>query len=482
MLPGEELVSSSALASERLGNRFAVPRAMDRDDIAEWIEKYALTAMRAKKVGYDMVEVHGAHGYLINQFISPFMNKRTDEYGGSLENRMRFPLEIISAVRDLVGRDYPIGFRISADEFVPGGISLKESAVIAGMLEAAGIDYISVTAGVYESSEKMMCTMRVAEGWRQPLWTEIHKAVKIPVIAGGSLRHPDRCEKVLKDNEADFIGLARPLYADPEWPIKAQEGRAKEIRFCISCNECAHESTRRRSGERHCAINAAAGRERDFSEIVPTKELKKVMIIGGGPAGMEAARIAALRGHKVSLYEGEDILGGQLIQASRPQGKRRILWLRDYLEGQLKKLGVDIKLKTRVTRDLVKELMPDALILAAGAEPIQLPIPGIEQQFVVSCWDLLKNELRFENEKIAVIGGGMIGVETAEYLLEADNTITIIEQLPDLADGMEPNHKRQLFRLFEEKNVKILTNRKATEILPNKIKLTNIDSGGKRVG
>jgi 2,4-dienoyl-CoA reductase-like NADH-dependent reductase (Old Yellow Enzyme family)/thioredoxin reductase len=476
LLPGEELVSSSAIASERLGNKFAVPRALDKDDIKKWVEKYVMTAMRAKKVGYDMVEIHGAHGYLLNQFISPFMNKRTDEYGGPLENRMRFPLEIISAVRDVVGRNFPIGFRISADEFVPGGITIKESTIIAGMLESAGIDYISVSAGIYESSDKMMCTMRVAEGWRQPLWTSIHKAVSIPVIAGGSLRHPSRCERILQNNEADFIGLARPLYSDPKWPLKAKEGRDKDIRFCISCNECAHESTRRRLGERHCAINAATGREKDFAEIIPAKVKKKIMIIGGGPAGMEAARIAALRGHNVSLYEKENILGGQLILASRPQGKRRILWLRDYLESQLKKLGVNIILKTTANPNLVKEVMPDALVLATGAEPIQPEIPGIDHQFVISCWDLLRDEIQFEKEQIAVIGGGMIGVETAEYLLGSDNRVTIIEQLSDLAEGMEPNHKRQLLNLFKEKNVNILTKRKAIEIIPKKINLINIDN------
>ena len=173
--PGEELLSSSPLASERLGSKFPIPRAMEKDDIHLWTEKYAMAAMRAKKVGYDMVEVHGAHGYLINQFISPFMNKRTDEYGGSLQNRMRFPLEIIKAVRDAVGPDYPIGFRISADEFVTGGVTIKESTVIANMLEASGVDCISVTAGIYESSDKMMCTMRAAEGWRRPLWIEMQQ-------------------------------------------------------------------------------------------------------------------------------------------------------------------------------------------------------------------------------------------------------------------------------------------------------------------
>ncbi|MBN1472746.1 MAG: FAD-dependent oxidoreductase [Syntrophaceae bacterium] len=477
LLPGEEVVSSSPLASERLGSKFPIPRALEKDEIRWWTEKYATAAMRAKKVGYDMVEVHGGHGYLINQFISPFMNKRTDEYGGTLKNRMRFPLEIIKAVRDAVGPDYPIGFRISADEYVTGGVTIEESTVIVGMLEAAGVDYISVTAGIYESSDKMMCTMRVAEGWRKPLWTAIHKAVKIPVIAGGSLRHPDRCEHILEEDEADFIGLARPLFGDPEWPIKAREGRIEDIRFCISCNECAHESTRRRSGERHCTINAATGREKEFAEIIPAGVPKKVMVVGAGPAGMEAARIAALRGHQVTLYEKEKILGGQLNLASRPQSKRRILWLRDYLENQLKKLGVNIILETYVTPELVRAIMPDALILAAGAEPIRLDIPGTDANFVLNCWDLLQDKINPRKEKIAVVGGGMIGVEVAEYLLELDNQITIIEQLPFLAEGMEPNHKKQLLDLFDKKGVSILTSRRAVEIKNKQLALLNIATG-----
>jgi 2,4-dienoyl-CoA reductase-like NADH-dependent reductase (Old Yellow Enzyme family)/thioredoxin reductase len=475
--PGEELVSSSPLASERLGSKFPVARALGKDDILWWTEKYAMAAIRAKKVGYDMVEVHGGHGYLINQFISPFMNKRTDEYGGPLQNRMRFPLEIIKAVRDAVGPDYPIGFRISADEFVTGGVTIEESTVIANMLEASGVDYISVTAGIYESSDKMMCTMRATEGWRKPLWTAIHGAVKIPVIAGGSLRHPDRCEQILENNEADFIGLARPLLADPEWPIKAREGKIEDIRFCISCIECAHESTRRRSGERHCAINATTGREREFAEIIPVKMQKEVMIIGAGPAGMEAARVAALRGHRVTLYEKEKILGGQLIQASRPQSKSRILWLRDYLENQIRKLGVNIVLETCVTPKLVNAIKPDALVLATGAKPIQLNIPGTNPIFVLNSWNLLQDKITPQKEKIAVIGGGMIGVETAEYLLEFDNKVTIIEQLPSLAEGMEPNHKKQLLDLFDEKGVVVLTGRKAVEMTHKQLKLLNIDKG-----
>jgi 2,4-dienoyl-CoA reductase-like NADH-dependent reductase (Old Yellow Enzyme family)/thioredoxin reductase len=477
MLPGEELISSSAIASDFAGIKLEVPRAMDKSDIDKFIEKYAKAAMRAKKVGYDMVEIHGAHGYLINQFISPFMNKRDDEYGGSLENRMRFPLQIISAVRGLVGGDFPIGFRISADEFVPGGITLKDSVFIAEMLESAGIDYISVSAGLYESIDKMMCTMRAQEGWRQPLWKAINGAVSIPVIAGGSLRDPVMCQKIISNNEADFIGLARPLYADPRWPVKAKRGEFEDIRKCISCNECAHDSTRRRSGERHCAINAAAGREKGFADIVPAKRKKKVMVVGGGPAGMEAARVSASRGHEVSLYEKNDALGGQLILASRPKAKQRILWLRDYLERQLEKLGVHLAVNMEVNRSMIENISPDVIVWATGADPIGIDIPGKEKQNVLNGWDLLQDNIKISNEKVAVIGGGLIGVETADYLLETGNTITIIEQLESLAQGMETKHKNQLLNIFKQNNVKLFTGRKAVEILDNQVNILNAETG-----
>ena len=453
--PGEELVSASALASERMGIKFRTPRALEKDEIPLWVERYTQAALRAKKVGYDMVEVHGAHGYLINQFISPLMNKRADEYGGSLENRMRFALDIINSIRHAVGPDYPIGFRLSADEFLPGGITIDDSSRIAIILEAAGVDYISVTAGVYESSDKMMCTMREKEGWRKPLWAAIHSAVHIPVIAGGSLRHPRECERILEDNIADFIGLARPLFGEPEWPLKAREGRIEDIRFCISCNECARDTMRRRSGERHCTVNAATGREKDFSNLTPAKDTKKVMIVGAGPAGMEAARVAALRGHRVTLYEKESFLGGQLIHAGRPKSKRRILWLRDFLENQIRKSGVTVITETSVTPALVKAEMPDALVISTGAKPIRLNIPGINSASVVDCWDLLLGKVNPEKEKIAVIGGGMIGAEAADYLLERNNTVTVIEQLPDVAMDMEPNHRKQLLDLFKEKKVSL---------------------------
>lgn len=475
---GEELVSSSALATTFLGEVWPTPKPLSKGGIFQVFEKYARAAERAKQVGYDMVELHGAHGYLINQFISPFMNKRTDEFGGNLENRMRFPLELIKVIREVVGSDFPIGFRLSAVEFVPGGITLEESPTIARMLEEAGVAYISVTAGIFESGHKMVDLMADHEGWRESIWEATKKAVRVPIIAGGSLKHPIFCEKLLEQEKADFIGLARPLLADPEWPRKAKEGRVEDIRWCISCNECLIGSARRRlgGGARRCAVNAAVGREREFAEVIPAPATKRVMVIGGGPAGMETARVAALRGHRVTLYEKKDSLGGQLLIAGKPESKRKVLLLHDYLTTQLKKLGVLIKLGVEVTPKLVQETNPNVVVVATGAEPVFSGIPIIGRKEVVTAWDLLQEKSKLEKQKVAVIGGGLVGCEVAEYLLESENKVTIIEQLSSVASDMEPLHRFGMLELFKKKNVFILIRRKVVGVTERGIQVINLDS------
>lgn len=476
---GEELVSSSPLAMVYLGQAYSTPRALSKGEIYQFIERYASAAERAKRVGYDMVELHGAHGYLINQFISPFMNKRTDEFGGSLENRMRFALELIKAVRQAVGPDFPIGFRISAVEFVPGGITLEESSTIALMLEAAGVAYVSVSSGVFETIDKMISLMRDPEGWREYMWEAIKRVVKVPIVAGGDLKHPDFCERLIEQGKADFVGLARPLLADPEWPRKTKEGMVEDIRFCISCNECCGGSARcrRGGGARRCAINAATGREREFSMVTPASVSKRVMVIGGGPGGMEAARVAAMRGHKVTLYEKRGALGGQLLIAGKPQSRRKVLWLRDYLITQMKKLGVKVELGLEVTPRLVTEAKPDAVVVATGAEPILPHISGMSGRRVVSAWDLLEEKAKPEKKKVVVVGGGMVGCEVTEYLLESENKVTIIEQLPSVASDMEPFHRFGMLELFKVSDVTILTRRKAVGITKRGVRAVNLDNG-----
>lgn len=477
---GEERISSSAIPGMFMGQALPVPRALSRDEIYQWVERYVRAAARAKQVGYDMIELHAAHGVLINQFISPFMNNRTDEFGGSLENRMRFPLEMLKAIRREVGTDFPVGIRISAEEFVPGGITPEQSPAIARMLESAGVAYISASAGVFETAHKMIGLMRDSEGWKEYLWSAIKKAVAVPVIAGGDLKHPDFCEKVLERGNADFIGLGRPLTADPEWPTKAREGRLEDIRPCISCNECIYGSASRRrgGGARRCSVNAANGREREFSVLVPATKPKRVMVIGGGPGGMEAARIAALRCHHVALYEKGQSLGGQLLVAGKLKSKSKMLWLCDYFTAQLHKLGVEVNLGTEVTPALVENAMPDVVVVAAGAQPLVPDVPGITNRNVVSAWDVLLGKVRLEKASVAVIGGNAVGCDVTEHLLEMGNRVTIVKRKPALAPDMEPHHRLGMLELLEgNPGVTVLTGRTLAGLTERGARVVNLESG-----
>jgi 2,4-dienoyl-CoA reductase-like NADH-dependent reductase (Old Yellow Enzyme family)/thioredoxin reductase len=481
-LEGQQPVSSSPLRTQHLDEFYPIARALEKGEIYQVIDKFAQAAVRAKKVGYDMVELHGASGYLINQFISPYMNKRADEFGGSLENRLRFSLELIKRVKECVGDGYPIGMRISAEEFVEGGITIRESPEIAKRLAEAGLAYISVSAGIYESAAKARDTMRQPEGWKAYIWEAIKKAVTVPVIGGGGLKTPVFCEKILEEEKADLIGLARPLLADPEWANKSRQGRAEDIRLCISCYECQTPSAGGRQGARRCAVNASAGREREFSKIHPAEIKKRVMVVGGGPAGMEAARVAALRGHEVTLYEKSPRLGGNLLIASAAPGKDKILWVRDYFLTQLKKLNVKIVLETEVTPALVEKIRPDAVIVATGSTSFVPEIPGVEQKKVVSAWDVLAGKTRIEGRKVVVIGGSMVGCETGEYLAEKRNHVTIIKIRPGAAAAdMQAVHRMILLERLETFKVTILSNQEVKRIADNGVLIRDKGSNEERM-
>ncbi len=461
------------------GVPFPVPRALEKNEILEMVKRYGLIAANARKAGYDMVEVSCAHGYLLASFLSPYLNKRNDEFGGSLENRLRLPSEIIRHIKEVNGDDYPVGVRFSGDEFIEGGITLKESPLMARMFEAAGADYINVSAGLEERKYITLDMMRLPEAWKSHIWEAIKKSVTVPTLAGGQLKTPEVCEEIIASGKADFIYLGRQLFADPEWPNKVSEGRLDDIRKCISCNECHSFRTGRASGSQ-CTINVALGREKEFGEIGPAEIRKKVMIIGAGPGGLEAARIAALRGHDVALYDRRNECGGNLLLAAVPPGKDKLLWFRDYEATQLSKLNVTFNLGVEVTPELVAKAGPDGVIIAAGSLPIVPGIPGAKSRNVLTAWDVLAGKKKLNGRRVVVAGGGTVGAETAEFLADQGNDVTIVEMLPRIAGDMEVINRRGLVDALRDKKVTIMTEHEVNGITDKGLTVTDRTTGEKK--
>jgi len=442
-------------------------RELRTDEIWDLVERFSETALRAMKAGMDGVEFHGAHGYLIGQFMSPHTNQRIDEWGGTFERRMKFPLEIIKKTRQKVGPDFPLCFRYSTDEFVPGGLTLDDSKRIAPMLETAGINVLHVTCGIYESMPRLLEPMRFEEGWRTYLAEEIKKTVAIPVITVGQIRTPALAEHILEEGKADFVAVGRTLIADPEWPKKAEEGRDEDIRKCISCNIGCIGGHVFYDLYVRCAVNPVTGHERfeGWVDLRPAEKKKTVMVVGGGPGGMEAARVAALRGHEVTLYEKESELGGQLRIGSLAPGKDKLNFIMEYYTHQLRKAGVKIELNKKADGDLVQKMKPDVVIVATGAEPVKPDIPGISGRNVLVSWDVLSGTAKVPGKTVAVAGGGQVGCETALYLAEQGKKVTIVEMLEELATDMEPISRYDLLtEVLPKAGVESVTKRVIAEI------------------
>jgi len=364
-LTGTQPVAPSPLADPSTGE---LPRELPRAEIVELEEAFVQAARRAQAAGFDAVEVHGAHGYLINQFLSPFSNRRTDEYGGNTRGRARFATNIVRKMRQAVGDDYPILFRISADEYVPGGLTLAEAKVIAGYIEEAGADLISVSAGNYASPGLIIIpTMDLDAGLFVPLAAGVKEAVSVPVMAVGRLHDPVLAEQVLAEGSADLVALGRALLADPGWVEKAQRGEMDHIRPCISCNQaCAGYLL---AGQPiSCLANPGCGREREFT-ITPVRQPKQVVVVGGGPGGLEAARVLAERGHRVTLFEEDLSLGGEFTVAALTPRKEEISDLLRWMIAQVRSAGVDVRLGERASADDVLRLKPQAVVVASGSGP-----------------------------------------------------------------------------------------------------------------
>ena len=412
-----------------------VPREMTLEDIARVQQKFVDAAVRCKKAGYDAVELHGAHGYLIAQFFSKYYNRRTDAYGGSVENRCRFIAEIIAGIRAKLGR-YPILVRMCGDEMTPveGFLSLEEGIEIAQYLERCGIDAINISNGSARNGDANCEPFSYQPGWKKHVAKAYKQALRIPVIATNTIKDPDFAEQLLEEGVCDFVGLGRSQLADPEFMKKAREGRADEIRKCIGCLYC-RERVLGQGLPIRCAINARTAREDAFPHLRADGAGRTVAVVGGGPAGMEAARVLALRKFHVVLFEKAGALGGTLNVADKPALKDMLTRLTETMTAQLSKLDVDVRLNTEATPEAVAALEPTGVIVACGAEPVVPPLPGVEQPHVCTAESVLLGQSA-PSGKVAVIGSGLTGLETAEMLLSRGLSVSIIEMADTLGPGI----------------------------------------------
>ena len=457
------------------------PREMTREDIEDVKTAYVQAARRAKEAGFDFIEILACTGYLISEFLSPLTNKRTDEYGGSIENRMRFGLEVIRQVREVIGADMALGIRIAGNDFMEGGHTNKESARFAAEAERAGVDAINVTGGWHETRIPQL-TSNVPPGGFIYLSGGIKKKVSVPVFASNRLGDPRIAEKALRSGACDMICWGRPLIADPELPNKVREGRLNEIIPCISCNQGCFDAIFAGTPV-SCILNPRAGNETVF-KVEKGDTVKKIMVAGGGPAGMEFALTAAERGHDVILFEKEDRLGGQVNLAKAPPGKGEFQRLIKSMTYRMGHWGVKVRLNTPLTREMIREEGPDLVVIASGARPLQIDVPGIDKPHVVDAWDVLAEKVWDIGEDVVVVGGNATGCETALFVAEmgvpdpetftflmyhtaetpdfvtrllhtSGRTVTVIDMVPRFADNVGRTARWSLIKSLKLMGVRL---------------------------
>ena len=456
---GVQPVAPSAIQDPTMPEQ---PRALTIEEILEVEEQFAAAAWRAKEAGFDAIEIHGAHGYLVNQFVSPFSNKRVDCYGGSLRNRARFALEITAKIRERVGAEYPIIYRMSVQEYVDGGLALEEAKAFAQMLEEAGVDMIHCSQGVYTSIEAVVPPFGVTRGAFVENAAAIKSVVRIPVSAVGRINDPDLAEAILCSGKADLVTMARASLADPELPNKVRDGRYDEIGRCIGCLQGCLANSNAGTGKVRCLVNPMTGMEDEY-QIKPAEKKKTVWVAGGGVSGCEAAIIAAKRGHQVTVFEKNAQLGGQWIAAAVPMCKTEFTTLVVWQQNQLAQLGVTVKYNCEVTAAMVAESAPDAVIVATGSNPVVPKIPGIDGPQVVLAQDVLLGKVA-AGQRVAVIGGGLVGAETADFLACHGRQVSIVEMMDALMRDGEPTPKAMLLKRLAQNHVNVYTSMKVTAI------------------
>ena len=454
-------------------------RALSIVEIRDLVEKFAQAALRVKQAGCDAVELHGAHGYLISEFMSAYANKRTDEYGGGLEGYLRFPLEIVKRTRELVGPDFPLLFRISAEEMVPEGRNTAGSIDMMKRLVEAGINAVDVSIGVMESAQYTSATADMPQGFNAETSAAFKKTLKVPILVAGRINEPSVAAEIIGSGKADLVHIGRQSLTDPEWPAKVKDGRQQDIVKCISCNEACIEGLAiwlRPSIT--CVQNLALGREEQYLQP-PVSQPKNVLIAGGGPGGLEAARTAALRGHRVMLFEKDGYLGGQTKLVSIPPAKDIYCEVAKSRIKAITDLGVDIRMGQRLTADMVKQIKPDVLIIATGSEPAIPNIPGVNAKNVMSARKALCSEEVGEN--VLVIGGGLVGCETADFLAGKGKHVVVVEMLKRTARDIGPAARFFLRKRLKEKRVNLLTLTKVLAITGDSAQVSTPE-GERKIG
>ncbi len=476
MLTGLDPVGPSRVAGRGLFRN--VPKELSADEIEMIVEDFAEAIRRAQESGLDAVEIHAAHGYaMVGSFMSPFFNKRTDAYGGSLEGRAKILLDIIKAARNRVGRDFPLIVRIAGDERRTGGRTLQESQFIARLLVDAGIAAVEVSGGTIPN---IFWAVVPPSGTPLALNADFAYAIKqtvdVPVICVGRINTPRIAEFVIDTGKADLVSMGRALHCDPEMPNKAKAGNLDDIAPCIACNiGCIGSVVKGRDAS--CVVNPSAGKEAEMA-LIPAKTPKNILVAGGGPAGLEVALVAALRGHKVTLCEKEKMLGGQITIASVPPFMQEISQLIRYFTIQIEKAGVQVELGQEVTVELIGKRRPDAVVVATGAVPL-IPegLKGIDKEKVVTAWDVLGGHEASLAERVVIIGGGLVGCETADFLAQTTDNIemaathvTVLEMQDKLALEGNSESRHLLMGRLKEKEVEIILGAKVLEILDNGVR------------
>jgi len=452
-----------------------VPHAMTKDEIKEFIEGFASTAAEVKKAGVDGVELHGAHGYLFNQFMSPVTNKRSDEYGGDMEGRMRFTLEVIDAVRGAVGDDFVLGIRFNGDEFRPGGYTLDNMLLMAPMMADTGkLDYLNVSTGGYQ----VIAPMYFPLGHSVYLASEIRQVVDLPVCCIGRINDPVQAERILAEHHADLVAMNRATICDPEMPKKAREGRLDEIRKCLACSEGCWQNV----SDRHplgvtCAYNPTVGKEGipGWLEMIPAQAKKRVMVIGGGPAGLETARVAAARGHEVSVWDKNDELGGLIRVAAKPPSREDMEEVPRYYQYQMELLDVGVHLNSEVTVETVKKENPDVVVVATGSLPrVPDDIEGVDQDNVVNVRDVLTGKIEAgQNVLIVDYQRHIQGLGTADFLAKQGKSVEVITPDPSPGEDMEGITRMALYQRLYTAGVKLTPNTLLQKIDGNTVTVAN---------